>query len=149
VTQARDYEVHVLNELIVAAIHSIEIPSLEQQEEYRSQAAVAQMDDSLACRLEVAECLTFHVLSLRGKPAARDSILGAAYAVLHGRVPNAGDTKSNDTTATQDGSDYLIERLVAALRDPRISTSTKAIIQRLSLKVDPRFGAYENMRSAS
>jgi hypothetical protein len=148
VTQAQEYELHVLNELIVAAIQSIDIQSNEQPEEH-AQTAVEQLDDSLACRLEVAECLRSRVLALQGKPAARDSILAAAYAVLHGAVPKQVKTKSDVEIAAQDGSDFLVERLIAALRDPRISAATKATIQSLCFKVDPHFDAKKNMRSAS
>ncbi len=121
-TQSQEYELHVLNELIVA--------TLDRAHDYREAAAKA--DASLAStfahrareHIEAAEHLNRQVRALRGKPASSTSILGAAYSALA-----RNDDQGIDDEITQ----QCFEK---ALNDIRISDLVRSVIYAARARID-------------
>jgi len=121
-TQSQEYELHVLNELIVA--------TLDRAQDYREAATKANppLSSTFAQRarehIEAAEQLNKQVRALRGRPATSNSILGAAYTALTRR-----DEQCIDDEMTQ-------ECFEKAIKDIRISDLVRSVIYAARARID-------------
>lgn len=121
-TESQEYELHVLNELIVAA--------LDRAQAYTEAAGLAKdgIANSFSRRageyLEAADTLKRHVQSIRAQPANANSILASAYSAINRRFEQGVD------------DEFTVKRFERAVGDLRLSGIVRTTIDSARARID-------------
>jgi hypothetical protein len=121
-TESQEYELHVLNELIVAA--------LDRAQAYTEAAALASngLAGTFSKRageyLEAADTLKSHVNSIRAQPASANSILASAYSAINRRFEQGID------------DELTMKRFERAVGDMRLSGIVRTTIDSARARID-------------